>query len=306
MKKHLLLFGLLCFFIPTEIFAQYSNASLNGPWLNLSMNGFNYIIFDGNGTIIQLGAPVDSLSPVGTYSVTAPGAFAATLNLTFGALPDSGQILNDSTFISRSAATGPSLDLAVTNPAALQGTWSGRIYDSSTVITRNIQFTVDANGQITSATGITLIAGKIFEARDTFAAYITTTDSVCQYNYIAMGGIYVTGNTLEGFCQLGKQGCSAGGNVYFTRTATGVASITPQTDFSVYPNPFTSQLEINVTDPADKMQVDVFDILGRKMYSQQWGKAQNINLNLGAFTSGIYMLTLTAEGKTITRRIIKN
>jgi type IX secretion system substrate protein len=308
MKKYFLLIGLACFLIPNHIFAQYSNASLNGPWLNLSANGFAYIIFDGNGNVTSLGAPVDSLHPTGTYSVTSSGAFTAALNLTFGLLPDTGQFLNDSTVISHNAATGPSLDIEVTNPGALEGTWSGRIYDSTTLSSRNIQFTVSSSGAITSATGITITAGNIFEAIDTFACYITTTDSDCHLDYIQMGGLYVGGNTLEGLCSLGAgyNGCSSKGNVYFTKVNTGVATISSSIDFSVYPNPFTDLVELKVVDPSDNMQVDVFDMLGRKLYIQKWGNTQNISLNLGTLSSGMYLLTLTTEGKTITTRILKN
>lgn len=308
MKKLLLLFALVYFMIPISTFAQYSNATLSGPWVVTSENDL-YIIFDGNGIVDQVGSSDDSLFPIGTYSVSSPGVVIASLNLAGGVISISGNMLTDSTASFYIDTTeGPNMMYKVSNPGALAGTWGGSLYDSIIQTTQNIQLTVNANGDITSTAGISLDSGKIFAGQGLFAGYIVTTDTACSLKYIQIYGADSSGAVLNGTAGLGQHhsNCEHKGNVYLTKITTGIKAINTGIDFSVYPDPFTNRLEIAVKNPANKMQVDLYDLLGRKMYSGEWNNAQNISLNLGALNSGLYLLSLTSNGQTITRRVVKN
>ena len=310
MKKLLLLFAVACLIMPIHVSAQYSNASLNGPWIIICDND-EYIIFDGQGGIKEIGFEKDTLFPVGTYSVSSSGLIAATLNLTNEVSTINGHLLSDSTSsIYVDTTDGPFSMFKVSDTAALAGTWTGYIFDSSTLASRNIQFTVNGDGIITSSIGIPLITGKIFESVDTFAGYLITNDTNCSYLYIQIYGSY-TGDSLNGIAELGRDTiglsnpCRTSGTVHLTKIATGVATIHPVVDFSVYPDPFTDLVEIAVKNTGDKIVVDLFDILGRKIYSKQLGGVGSSILNLGAFKPGVYLLMLTTNDKTISKRIVK-
>jgi hypothetical protein len=48
-------------------------------------------------------------------------------------------------------------------------------------------------------------------------------------------------------------------------------------------------------------------MLGNKVYTGNWNNAQNVSLiNLDMLNSGVYLLSVTIDGKIITRRVIKN
>jgi hypothetical protein len=98
MKKAILLIAVAWLMLPVKMFAQYSNATLNGPWIAVS-NDYSYIFFDGNGYISGIGTSDDSLHPVGTYNITPSGALTATLNVVEGTQMVYGRFLNDSTVI---------------------------------------------------------------------------------------------------------------------------------------------------------------------------------------------------------------
>ena len=315
MKKLLLLFALANFLLPAQLFAQYSNASLNGTWVIMGQNDI-YINFDGNGHITDMGFQQDSVFPVGTYSVAVQGAFTSTLNLTQGITTVTGNMLTDtSAVIVVDTTQGPFLVFKVSNTGALAGVWSGYIYDSTTQALRNIQLTVNSSGTITASTGVSLIGGNIYAVRDTFAGYLTTNDTECVYKYIGIYGI-ASGDSLTGIAQLGlnlnnngnqSNPCFNKGAVHLTKITTGIASVKNNVDFLVYPNPFSDLIEIAINNPTGKIEADIFDVLGKKVYSAVYGNAQNITINnLPMLSRGVYFLSLALDGKVMTRRIIKD
>jgi|GEM_PF-5626625 hypothetical protein len=201
--------------------------------------------------------------------------------------------------------------IEISNMTALAGSWSGFIYDSTTQVSRPVQLGVSSTDIITSASGISLIAGKIYEELDTFAAYITTTDANCAYQYIQLSGLYL-GDSLSGKADLGQHNdsnslCNHSGYVYLTKTPAGIITVKSENNFSAYPNPFSGHIEIAMKSPAAKTQADLFDMLGNKVYTGNWNNAQNVSLiNLDMLNSGVYLLSVTIDGKIITRRVIKN
>ncbi len=73
--------------------------------------------------------------------------------------------------------------------------------------------------------------------------------------------------------------------------------INKQTDLKVYPNPFTSDIHITITQPSI---VTIYDITGSKIYSEYVQTTTNINLDY--LSKGLYFIQ-TSDGKT--EKIIK-
>jgi hypothetical protein len=313
MKKIIFLLSIIYFTLPAS--AQYSTASVSRTWIANDGSQPAYIIFDGNGNVTEMGISADSLHPVGTDSVTPLGAVSFQLNLIVGPGYVQGQMLNDSSINMHDTIPaihmGGNLDLyKVSNPGALSGVWSGTVYDSNSNYARNIQLTVNSSGTITAATGIPLIAGRLFAGRDTFAGYITTTDDSCAYRAIQLWGVY-SGDSLYGMTQLGGTSlnggeCNSQSTIILMRSSNVIADI-PAIDFSVYPDPFTDRIEISVSNPANKMQADLYDLYGKKVLSRSLGSGQTSSIDASMLGSGMYMLTLTgADGKTSAKKVIKN
>ncbi len=74
---------------------------------------------------------------------------------------------------------------------------------------------------------------------------------------------------------------------------------TTVTLFSVYPNPATDQITINIG--LDKFQVEVLTILGQVVLHEHNVKT----LNIESLTNGVYIISITANGVRTNKRFIK-
>jgi len=59
-------------------------------------------------------------------------------------------------------------------------------------------------------------------------------------------------------------------------------------DFKVFPNPFSDRLTIQAARPFTR--IDVFDLPGRKLYSERFAGLTEHTLNLASLPSGTYLL----------------
>lgn len=85
----------------------------------------------------------------------------------------------------------------------------------------------------------------------------------------------------------------------------GVTSYTEinKQDFTVYPNPFTDHLTIEIPFQSDELEVR--DLSGKLVMNQNTFSAQQLTLNLSSLPAGAYILTInTSEGK-MSKAILK-
>ena len=151
--------------------AQYSNATLNGPWLLYQnpLSPYNdslvYILFDGNGSITDFGG-FGTFS--GSYSVNAIGTFSGILNADEGSFQLSGQLTSQNT-----ATMGDYILSRVSNPGALSGTITGFLNSACGSATATL--TVDNQVKITGATGLTPpVTGRIYTDLGVYIGHIKT------------------------------------------------------------------------------------------------------------------------------------
>lgn len=74
--------------------------------------------------------------------------------------------------------------------------------------------------------------------------------------------------------------------------------------FAVYPNPVKDDLHISFPKNISKARVSVYNVIGNKLLETEIGSDSNI-LNLSNLTSGVYLVSITAENKTSSFKIIK-
>jgi len=72
-----------------------------------------------------------------------------------------------------------------------------------------------------------------------------------------------------------------------------------------YPNPVLDYLKLNLPNQGD-YNVEIFDLMGKQVYSNQFKNTSNISLSFNAYDRGIYILKLTYNNKSIPIKIIKN
>jgi len=81
----------------------------------------------------------------------------------------------------------------------------------------------------------------------------------------------------------------------------GIPDVPQDVEISIYPNPVTDQL--NIESGVEMTQVEIFNQLGQKVYSQVV-KDTNFNLNTFGFNSGVYFVRITTEEGNTTRKIM--
>jgi len=88
----------------------------------------------------------------------------------------------------------------------------------------------------------------------------------------------------------------------------GVKEENPDVDISVYPNPFsvTTNVEFSLLKPS-VVKVEICNFLGAIVYSETArkysGGTNKIQISSGNFESGVYLLKLTVDNKTYTRKV---
>jgi hypothetical protein len=83
----------------------------------------------------------------------------------------------------------------------------------------------------------------------------------------------------------------------------GVPDMPQASEFSIYPNPVTDQLNIN--SGTEMTKIEIFNQLGQNVFSQVV-KDTNFNMNTTGFNTGVYFVRITSgEGVTTKKFVVK-
>ena len=100
---------------------------------------------------------------------------------------------------------------------------------------------------------------------------------------------------------LGWHGATRG----FTRESFTLSTPSfTKADFTIYPNPGKTHLNINLLESNKKASVEVFDILGKKIYANTLSAINN-RISVSKWHSGVYIVRVTLGEQSITKRFIK-
>jgi hypothetical protein len=101
-----------------------------------------------------------------------------------------------------------------------------------------------------------------------------------------------------------NQGCTCRGSE--TVAWTGLEDISGSGIISIYPNPNQGVFTINNNLSAAKpMTVEVFNILGSKIYSETT-TASELKVDLGSVAKGVYVVKVMTEGNKYTAKVNVN
>ncbi len=97
-------------------------------------------------------------------------------------------------------------------------------------------------------------------------------------------------------------------NVGMTITASPVLKTNEFSDssFSVYPNPATNLVKISSKENVVVNAISITDINGRVVKNNKFENRANIEVNISDLTSGVYLIKITSNEGTETKKIIKN
>ncbi|HRN98069.1 MAG TPA: T9SS type A sorting domain-containing protein, partial [Flavobacterium sp.] len=72
----------------------------------------------------------------------------------------------------------------------------------------------------------------------------------------------------------------------------------------IFPNPSNGQVSVRINNFSGNVQVDVFDINGRRVYSDLTAINQEKSLSLGHLQTGMYVIKLEADNLSHTQKIV--
>jgi hypothetical protein len=180
---------------------------------------------------------------------------------------------------------GATVTPAVVTAATLLTDWEN--YESQLVRINNATF-ADAGGTFATATNYDLSDGSTINFRTNFSE----ADYIGQL--IPVGANPVVGLISE-----------FGGNPQITaRSLADVTLSTPSFEtlrFSVYPNPVSNGFVTINTTNADPINILVYDVLGKQVKNET---ITNNTLNVGDLNTGIYILKMTQNQATATKKLI--
>lgn len=75
-------------------------------------------------------------------------------------------------------------------------------------------------------------------------------------------------------------------------------------NYKIYPNPTTNDINIVVNKNYGKVKINMFDINGRKVFSQESNLEGLTNIKFGALQSGLYIMNIQGENINMNEKII--
>ena len=77
-----------------------------------------------------------------------------------------------------------------------------------------------------------------------------------------------------------------------------------QADFSIYPNPSKSKLNINLANQGNDAKVEVYDVLGKRIFTQSLTNLHS-TINASNWNAGVYLVKITSGTGTQMKRFVK-
>ena len=94
--------------------------------------------------------------------------------------------------------------------------------------------------------------------------------------------------------------------VGFTLSSSANGCVKNQIEVKSFPNPFTNQVTIQLSENSENIEVEIRDILGKVVYTNHYdGSRKSISLKTENLKKGIYILNVLAGNETASQRIIR-
>ena len=85
-----------------------------------------------------------------------------------------------------------------------------------------------------------------------------------------------------------------------------VEDINTNFNVAVYPNPFVNEFEASFDKEYNNMNVLIQTLSGQTVYRKNFKKDNSIRVDLSGYSGQTYIITINADGKTFTAKLIKN
>jgi len=88
-------------------------------------------------------------------------------------------------------------------------------------------------------------------------------------------------------------------------SGTKLARLSPVSTVSVFPNPTTGNLNVQLPNQSEGQHIKVINLLGKVVYEQDASDASNLSIDLSNYEDGMYLLEWSNGKESVTKQIIK-
>jgi len=75
--------------------------------------------------------------------------------------------------------------------------------------------------------------------------------------------------------------------------------------FSMSPNPVTSDLKILLPNHLNDLGIEIFDVLGRPIYNEDFKNTNSAVIDVSAWNRGVYLVRVINDNSSLTKRFVK-
>ncbi|PWA05678.1 YCF48-related protein [Flavobacterium psychrotolerans] len=249
---------------------SYSNSTLNGPWffytdltpIDPYNDNLNYFVFDGNGNIIGMngfGGPW-----TGNYTVSGSGVISGTLTDGSESFPIGGQLTSNTEGIGSAGGQNWRFH-KIANPGVLKDKIVGTLSTDNCGF-RNVTLNIDNNGNITSATGLTgPVSGRVYADLGVYVGHMITGEAP-SWHEVSIWGYYSNDN-LIGQLGLDSKSCNNRLSNLVRSDNLGINdNYFGGKNIILYPNQNNGLFYIDVKEPTEKLQIEIYNVIGQKMF----------------------------------------
>ena len=262
-----------------------------------------------------------SVNTAGTYSVTVNKDYGCKTSdsITISLKPVIAISVGNDTSICK----GNSIALTVTSDGSFAYSWNNGVVQGVPFVPVSTQYySVNAMGDNGCSTEDSVLVTLIpLPAKPIITAIWGTPDTLIS-SAITGNQWYKNGNILMG--ENGQKlfvspfvngnytvivtdvnGCSSSPSDAYN-TLTGIKDATNNFDFTVYPNPATDNLiiELSATNTLHNLSISIYDIQGQLILQQQLNKVKT-ELNISGLAKGVYVVKVYNESNTSISKFVK-
>lgn len=126
---------------------------------------------------------------------------------------------------------------------------------------------------------------------------------------INVGGSIIAMTTFNNALYIGGGFDSAGGtyakNIAMWTAPDGVKEIEENINISVYPNPASKIISIDISGLSAISDCYIYNELGQQVFAKQLSNSLNGNINVSTYASGVYMIKVISGPKSYSAKFIK-
>ncbi|WP_299334419.1 T9SS type A sorting domain-containing protein [uncultured Psychroserpens sp.] len=118
-------------------------------------------------------------------------------------------------------------------------------------------------------------------------------------------GIWTAGTFVNVSAPYEFTGGVSDSGVAFWDTLLNVGEVDDITKFEISPNPASLNLNITIPNSIENATLKVFDLLGKRVLERELSNVHSISIDVSKWNTGIYVVRVSSDDITQTKRFIK-